>query len=275
MKLKKLILSNLLIWCVCAFYLEGNAQVHHTFFGGAANAGFANASVARGDVHSSLNNPAGAIQVNNWGFTASASYLYALPELGVLTGGFVKKLSSTSAISASIKHFGDRDLNQQIIGIAYSRKLFESWDIALEANATSIRAKGFGSKIKPNMNLSSIVHASSKVHVGIHIMNVIPYSFNDIDPIKSGIRLGMNYELSKKVNLMAEISKHIDEPFDLLAGFQYRIVPQLDLKAGISTMSRQFHVGFSFNFKKSAIHTASSWNNRIGFTPSFSYSLEK
>lgn len=259
-------------FCTSSIY----AQSFHYLSNGAGPVSLANSTIANSSHYAALNNQAGIINDNNWSLTASTQYLYGFTELSSFSGSFIKTLENkTSAISVSVKYFGNSELNTQLFGVAYARQLMKQWKLALQFDVLGYHVEGFGSRYVPTFEIGSIVNASKKLSFGFHLFNPIPWQLNEYEDYPSILRFGVSYQLSDKINMTAEVQKELDEKLNIAAGIEYKMAAPFTIRMGIATLPRQFHAGVGFHFGGSSIDGAFSWQNQLGMSPGIAYSYQK
>lgn len=256
--------SKYIIFFIFCVVLNLHSQSTDIFTGGISGLGYGQASVSQSDAYSALNNQAGIISEKNWSFGLSATNLYGLTSLNALSIAGAKTINKKSAISLSVKYLGDVEYNQQTIGIAYARKLMKNWNLALQADLLSYQSQSFGSSYIATVEVGSIVKFSKKINIGIHIFNPFGQSVSDDYLIPAVFRLGANYLVSEKVNLLAEVNKDIISPVNLRFGLDYQPVEVLSLKAGFQTTGNPIFFGISYGFNNFKLHGASALHQSIG-----------
>ncbi len=251
-----------------SFFLSSGAFAQNiSVYGGSASSyGIGNASIANSDEMSAINNQAGILSVDKWGFQAGALNLFGLSSLNTISASGIYKHNANNAFSLSVKYVGDEDLNTQIIGLAYARRVRKNWNISLQANVLSFQAPNFGSRFVPTVEIGSIYEVNDKVHIGFHIFNPFGQSLTPQEDISSIIRSGITYQLSKKVKLLAEVEKDIVLPFRIKTGIIYEPVDNLFLRGGFNTQESQFSLGISYRFGKYGIHGVGVLHPTLGIS---------
>ena len=234
--------------------------------GSAAGFAVGQATVAWNDEHAVLNNQAGMLGIENWGIQMSAANLYGLGSLNILTASATKKLNNNNAIGLSIKHIGDSDFNNQIIGLAYARKVLRNLDISLQLDLLSYQAKRYGNKYLATVEFGTMVQATKKLRVGFHVFNPFAQKLTAQEDISSIFRLGAIYTLSDKVHMMGEVEKDLLQAYNFKAGINYAPVKNLYLRIGVTTSGRQLHFGLAYQFGNFALHGSSSVHQQLGIT---------
>lgn len=266
---------KIILFFLAISVLKTNAQSTDVFTSGIAGLGYGQASVCVSDAFSPLNNQAGIISDNNWGFSMGAVNLYGLNTLNALSISGIKQINKISALSLSIKYLGDVEYNQQTIGLAYARKLFDMWNLSLQANLLSYQSQSFGSTYIPTVEIGSIVKATKKLNFGIHIFNPFGQSISDSYLVPAVVRLGTSYAVSEKVSLLSEVDKDILNPLNFRVGIHYKPVEVLAVNAGFQTTGTPIFFGLSYGFNNFKIHGASSIHQSLGSSIGAAISYQK
>lgn len=249
-----------------------NGQDIVNLSGSTAGLGVGQATVSWNDAHAAANNQAGMLGTDNFAFQASAGRLWGL--VNVFSTSASKKFNDSNAIGISIKHVGDSDLNRQIIGLSYARKILKNWDISIQADLLSNQTQSFGNKYLATLELGSMIQATEKLRVGFHVFNPFGLALTETEEIPAIIRLGVLYELSKKVHLMAEVEQQLVLDYDIKAGIDYELIENLHLRSGFSTRGSQLYFGLAYGFGNFAIHGATSIHPNLGITPAGEISFQ-
>ncbi|MEI9911792.1 MAG: hypothetical protein WDO71_20355 [Bacteroidota bacterium] len=77
----------------------------------------------------------------------------------------------------------------------------------------------------------------------------------------------MGYEASEKFFFNIEIIKEEDQPVNVNAGIQYKFIPQLLVRAGMSTSTSSAWIGLGLFLKSFRIDVTTSYHPQLGITP--------
>ena len=146
-------------------------------------------------------------------------------------------VTSSGNFALNTGYFGFSDYNETQLGLAYGRKLGSKIDIGAQFNYNAIRIAGYGSASAVSFELGTILHISEKLHTGLHIDNPIGGRFGkeQQEKLPSVYTVGLGFEASEKFFVSTEIIKEEDQPVTVNAGMQYKFLPQLMARAGISS----------------------------------------
>lgn len=259
------------LFCSWCFFLAVSlpicfGQSLSYFTHGANSLGSGGASVAWDNPHAAISNPAGTLGVNRQAFQCSAQNKYGIRSYNIFAASYIQRFRKHQAFSISVKYNGDSDLNHQVLGLAYARKLTTNWQIAMQADLISFRTKAFGSKYLPSFELGSLLHLNKKLKLGLHIFNPLAQKINKKLYLSSVFRFGAYYEISDRVSVMAEVEKDVIQPYVIKAGLHYKPIKKLTIHGGYNSYGNQLALGLSYNFNNFGVHAASAFHQRIGLS---------
>lgn len=221
--------------------------------------------------------------VDLFSFTANQASLARLKQGGIALYGerkfMLSELSSYTAalgLPTSSGNFGLRasyagfsEYNESLAGIAYGRKLGDRLDIGAQFNYNAIRIAGYGNATALSFELGAIVHVTEKLHAGIHANNPVGGKFGKDrqEKLASVYTAGFGYEASDKFFISTEIVKEEEQPVNVNAGLQYRFVPSLLARAGVSTSVSTAWMGVGLSWKSFRADLTASYHQQLGLTP--------
>jgi hypothetical protein len=225
-------------------------------------------SIQHTDVFSFTSNPASLSQLKNAAAGIYAERRFLLTELSNYQA--VAGIKSTSGnFGLNMVYSGFSDYNETKLGLAYGRKLGNTLDVGAQFNYNSIRIAGYGNASAISFEIGSVVHLTEKLHAGIHINNPVGGKFgkDQSEKLPSVYTLGLGYEASDKFFVSTEVIKEEDQPVNVNAGFQYKIIPQLLARAGISSATTSGWVGVGLSWKSCRLDITTSYHPQLGITP--------
>ena len=220
------------------------------------------------DVFSVISNPASLSQLKNISFAVYNERRFFLKELNSYTAvGGLTTHSGNFALRAGYSGF--TGYNETRLGIVYGRKLGSKMDIGAGFHYHGIRISSYGSATAIGFELGSILHISDKLHTGIHITNPVGGKFgkNGQEKLSSLYSMGWGYEASGKFFVCLEIEKEEDQPVNVTGAVQYRFVPQLAARAGISTASSSGWAGVGLILRSFRVDLITSYHPQLGISP--------
>lgn len=222
------------------------------------------------DIISGTANQAALAQITSGGFGAYAERRYMLPDLNQFTTiAALPTSSGTFALQAD--YFGFTSFNESQIGLAYARRISNQIDIGVKFNHHSVQAAGYGKASAIHFEAGTIFHLTEKVHTGFHVYNPLSSKLgkNVNEQLASIYKVGLGYEPSKQVVISGEIVKQQNLPVSVIAGLQYNVHEQLNVRGGISTGTNDMYFGVGLALGLATISINTSYHPQLGFTPGF------
>lgn len=236
---------------------------------GARSAAMGTSSVALIDVWSAFNNQAGLARLTD--ATAGVYYenRFLLKELGYKAGAFALPMNQ-GTLALSFSHFGYDAYNESKIGLAFAKAFgkYIAFGVQLDYNMARI-AESYGNRNFITFEAGVLANITPELAIGAHIYNPVRAKLSEFNDERAPVifRLGAAYEITDKFLLTAETEKNIDHTANIKAGIEYKLIPQLHLRGGVSTnpSSNSFGVGiFAGDF---IIDISASYHYVLGFSP--------
>jgi hypothetical protein len=264
-------LSLLLIVLACSqAILAGNDNISL----GARSAALGGASTTLRDLWSTQNNQAGLAYLDTIEVGVYAERKFLLPELGYNAFAGVLPIKG-GTFGLSYSRFGYSKYNENKVGIAFAKKLGENFSAAVQLDYLS---KYIGDGYGKNGTLAAEFGVQAKLAkgltIGAHVFNPTRAKSADYnkEKIPTIIKVGAQYAFSNKVFWAIETEKDIYYKANFKTGIEYRIVPQLYLRGGISTQATQSSFGFGYAGKRIKVDVAANYHEQLGFTPHLGFS---
>ena len=229
--------------------------------------GFGAYSSGHTDVFSFTNNQASLAGLENFSAGLFGERRFMLSELNnYMAAAALPTSSGNFGLNAS--YAGFTDYNETQLGLAYARSLGKKVDIGAQFNYNGIRIAGYGDASTVSFELGTILHITDKLHTGVQVNNPVGGKFGkDQEKLPSVYSFGLGYEASEKFLLSAEVEKEENQPINVNAGFQYRFIPQLQVRAGVSSAASIVWAGIGVHLNTVRIDITSSYHPQLGITP--------
>lgn len=232
-----------------------------------AYTGFGAYSSGHTDVFSFTNNQASLAQLKNFSAGLFGERRFMLNELNYYMAVAALPTSSGN-FGLKTSYSGFTDYNETQLGLAYARSLGKRVDIGAQFNYNGIRIAGYGDASALSFELGTVLHITDKLHTGVQVNNPIGGKFGkDQEKLPSVYSLGLGYEASEKFLLSAEVAKEENQPINVNAGFQYRFISQLQVRAGVSSAASIVWAGIGVRLNTVRIDITSSYHPQLGITP--------
>lgn len=226
-------------------------------------------STNHADVFSFTANQAALAQLKNSATGLYAERRFLVNELNNYTA-VVGLTTNSGNFGLKTNYSGFADYNETQLGLAYGRSLGSKLDIGAQFNYNSISiAGGYGSASAISFELGTILHVTDKLNAGLHINNPVGGKFgkDQQEKLSSIYSFGIGYDASEKFFISAEIEKEEDQPVNVNAGFQYKLIPQLLVRVGMSTATSSAGLGVGLTIKSFRLDITTSYHPQLGITP--------
>lgn len=227
-----------------------------------------NTGVTQDDISALLNNQAGLAELTAFSAVIAAEQRFAIAELQSAAAAAAIPTSG-GTFGLSLQFFGFELYNEQRIGLAYARQLFEKLSVGAQFMVHNTRIEEYGSKWTPAVELGLLYEVTDGLSVGAHVFNPARIEVIEGEFLPTVLRLGFSYQSSDKATFAAEVSKDIDYPVQVRAGIEYRLAPPVFLRAGIQTAPEKwsFGVGYWLEKQNLVIDLSAAHHQFLGFTP--------
>jgi hypothetical protein len=229
--------------------------------------GFGAYSLNHADVFSFTSNQASLAQLKNTAAGVYGERRFMLSELSNYNAVIGLPVHSGN-FGLKAGYSGSGDYNETQFGLAYARKLGSKIDIGVQFNYSGIRIAGYGSASAIGFEAGGLFHISDKLHTGFHVNNPVGGKFGkDQEKLPSVYTIGLGYDASEKFFFSTEIIKEEDQPVNVNAGLQYKFIPQLLARAGMSTATSSAWLGIGLTWRSFRLDVTTSYHPQLGLTP--------
>lgn len=225
-------------------------------------------SINHADVFSFTANQASLAQLKNSAAGVYGERRFLLSELNNYTAT-IGLTTNSGNFGVKANYSGFSDYNETQLGLAYGRKMGNKVDIGAQINYQSIRINSYGNASAVSFELGTILHLTDKLHAGLHATNPVGGKFgkDQQEKLSSVYSFGIGYEASDKFLVSTEIQKEEDQPVNVNAGFQYIFIPQLLVRAGMSSATSAAWLGLGLTIKSFRLDVTTSYHPQLGITP--------
>jgi hypothetical protein len=167
------------------------------------------------------------------------------------------------------RYFGSADYNEAQVGLAYARSLGSKIDLGVQFDYYAVRIAGYGNASSVNFELGMILYLTDNLNAGLHLYNPLGSKLgkNGEEKLASIYSFGIGFEPSKSFFFSMELAKEEDKPPNVIAGLQYKLLPQLLARAGISTTTSLTYFGIGFQWKLMRLDATASYHPQLGISP--------
>lgn len=249
------------------FTLSLNGQNGAPPSSGARGIGMGGVGLTFKDINSLFSNPAGLSYLEGVAATVMAEERFLVADLkSVSAGGAIPTQSGTYGLS--LNYLGFEGYNEQRLGLTYSRKLLETLSIGGQFILLNTRIPEYGSSIVATFELGFLLELFPQLDLGFHVFSPLRVNILPDEQLPTIFRLGLGYEPTDKIRLLAEVEKDIDYLTRVKVGLDYKMIKPLYLRLGMATEPTLLSFGLGLQLENGLlIDVASQYHQVLGFTP--------
>ncbi|WP_337042820.1 hypothetical protein [Emticicia sp. 17c] len=242
---------------------------------GARSWGLANATAAMADKQSVFNNPAGVgFLTENFVHTAYHSrFNLAGLQTFALGANYVHRLVNTGI---TVERFGDKLYHEQKLGLVFAKSI-DRVALGIKVSYSQAVVENLSSKHTFVTEFGVISKLSPKVQLGFNAYNLTRAQLYISQRIPTVLRLGLAFQPSGQLLLVAEAEKDLDFPTLIKMGLEYQLVRNFYIRTGLTSKINDVHLGFGIKAKQFFFDYAMSNHSMLGFSQHFTlaYQLNK
>ncbi len=226
-------------------------------------------SVAHADLFSFTANQAALARQKNTAVGVFAERRFMLAELNYFLAAAAIP-AGPGTFGTKLSYAGFSDFNELQAGIAYARPLGKKLDAGAMFHYNKIRiSSGYGSASAISVEAGMVLHLSDQLHAGLHAANPVGGKFgkNREEKLSSLYSFGIGYDASAKFFAAIELVREERQPVSVQAAIQYKMIPQLMARAGVSTATSTAWMGLGLFVKSFRVDVSCSVHPRLGITP--------
>ena len=215
---------------------------------GGRAAGMGRSSVALSDFWAIQNNPAGIANLSTMQVGVFYENRFLMKELGYKSAAWAMPIN-WGVIGVSASQFGYSDYNENKIGITYSREFSPKLRLGMQLDYLLLNyADVYSNRQTFTFELGLQSQITEKVCVGAYVFNPARVDINTSDDYNMPIvmRIGACYSITKDFIGQFEIENNTDYGFSLRLGTEYRLIDNLNLRAGVQTNPGIFTFGLGY-----------------------------
>lgn len=177
--------------------------------------------------------------------------------------------TSTGNFGIRGDYSGGSSYSETTAGLGYGRKLGNKIDVGIQFHYFSMNATGYGSASAITFDAGAVFHLTEAVQTGLHVYNPVGIKIGKSgeEKLPAIYSAGIGYDASPQFFIGGEIQKTVDEPLNVNAGFHYQFAKQLTARAGISSATSVYYIGFGVQLKSLRLDATSSFHPYLGVTP--------
>lgn len=234
---------------------------------GARGAALGQTGLTFTDIYSLFSNQAGLAFLESFSGAVQAERRFMLSEIQSLSAGAALP-SSSGTFGLSLNYYGFEDFNEQRIGLAYSRKLYDKMGIGAQFLYLNTRIPEYGNTANFTFEVGLLMEIVPQLWAGFHVFSPIRVETIANEYLPTIFGVGLTYKPSEKVNINAEVQKDIEFKLRTKVGIEYQAAEPFFLRIGMGTEPTLVSFGVGYQIQNNiAIDLASSYHQVLGFTP--------
>ena len=225
-------------------------------------------STTHTDAFSFISNQASLAQIKKFTAGIYSERRFMLNELNLYNAVIALRTRSGS-FGLKGAFYGFAGYNETQLGLAYGRSLGSKIDLGVQFSYYGMKVVGYGNAAAFGFEAGIIMHVSDKINAGVQVSNPVGGKFgkNAGEKLPFVYTTGLGYEASDKFLISMEMEKEEDQPVNVNAGLQYRLLPRLRIRAGISTATSNMWLGVGVMIKSMRVDITAGYHPQLGVTP--------
>lgn len=154
-------------------------------------------------------------------------------------------------------------------GLAYTRLFGPRMAVAMAFHYHQLRIPNYGGSQAFSVDVGMQYRVSPALAVGLHYANPgkLGYGVDAFSVVPSEIRAGVAYQFADVVTVAADLAYLLDERLDPRLGLEYKLVPWLCFRGGLSVNPMQQYAGFGVQWEQFAFDFSTAFHPRLGMSP--------
>ncbi|MEM6345975.1 MAG: hypothetical protein AAF927_18925 [Bacteroidota bacterium] len=228
-----------------------------------------------GNFWSLYHNPAGIAGMSATQVGAFFEQRFFLSELTYGGAGAVFPFKGSQAVGISLSSFGFSAYRENQLTASYAVQFFDKVRIGSTLHYAQLAIADYGSRGAVFADIGIQYQLNAKVSLGVSAYNVNRARLegqNGSEFIPTQLTAGLAFRASDKVLLVADVQKDIDHATSFRAGIEYKLLPVLAIRTGVSTEPLTYNIGLGLAYKGLELDLAFGVHEQLGLSPFMSLS---
>lgn len=232
----------------------------------------------RGDFWAMYANPAGLAGMKDMQAGVFFERRFLLQELNLGTAAFAMPFKTRHVAGINFGGFGFGGYSETNVALSYAASILDNLSLGVKMHYLRASIMGYGATGAFVVDAGLNAQIAKGLTIGFSGYNINQARLNatqvdgNKDQIPSTLSLGLAYQASDKVLLVADMERQVNYPYSFRGGVEYAILPILKARVGAGTAPVIFNAGLGLSIKNLDIDWANSYHQRLGYTPSLSLS---
>jgi len=259
-------------WVLCYSFLHAGGE-QQAIGGRRISLGGAYAGI-RGDYWSLNANPSGLFGIESMQAGVFVERRFLLNQMNHGNAGFALPFMERHAAGISFGGFGFGGYSDSQIGFTYAAKVIDQIHLGARINykRTSIANYGSAGALVVDAGLNAMLSKGLTFGFCVYNANQARLNRELFEQIPTTLEMGLAYQASDKVLIVADLQKQINFPYSFRGGVEYALIPTLKARIGVSTQPVTLNAGLGLDWKGLLVDWSNSYHEYLGYTPALSIS---
>ena len=219
------------------------------------------------DLNSAFRNQAGLAFVENLSGMVVGERRFMNSPVNALSAAAAYP-SEFGTFALTLNYFGIDAFNEQKIGLAYARQLFDNLAIGVQFDYLNTQIQEYGSSGAITFEAGIYSKISNALSLAVHVYSPARIEWTEGENLPSIFAVGLAYQPSNKVVLTAEAEKDIDFDTRFRGGVEYLAIEKVWIRAGAATnpVNVSFGLGYAVS-EQLRMDISSVYHQYLGITP--------
>lgn len=175
-------------------------------------------------------------------------------------------------VGITAQRFGGTLYSEQRVGVGYGYQL-GTVRVGARVEVLQTSIQGLGSRRAVAASLggqADIIPRKLTFGATLYNLNQARMAEYQDERVPTVLRAGLAWQAAEKVLLLVETEKDVEQDADFKAGLEYRPLPALALRAGLSTLTSQLTGGLGLHTGAFRIDYAAGWHEALGLSQQLS-----
>jgi len=228
--------------------------------------------LTQNSVWSNFTNQAGLSEINQFTIGVGTENSFGIKELSTHTAVFAIPVNG-GVFGLNVAYTGFELYNESKIGLAFAKKLSDNFNVGIQVDYLGAYIEeGNNTHNNFTFEIGAQKRLMRELTLGAHIFNPIGVKLNEDENIPSIFKLGLRYDANDKVAVFTEGELESEQNAKLKLGLEYKIIKQLQLRAGFSTNPAKNTFGLGYTLNNIQLDVAVKRHQLLGYSPQFSVS---
>ncbi|NOT37358.1 MAG: hypothetical protein HOP11_08275 [Saprospiraceae bacterium] len=194
--------------------------------------GSGNCGVAFSNPVNFINNTAYLGLIQESGFYTNYSSYFLIQGISQINIQGIYSNSNSSGWGLHLSRDGSKEWNENLIGIAYSRKVSTHSSIGIQLNAIQRQQIESGNSTTLSPSIGALFQIIPNLILATQINNPIPIQKNNRPIVNSQFKFGLNYKVYQQLNFLTEFNASQNITTFIQFGLEYKPMDRLSFRTG-------------------------------------------